>query len=78
MPQRSHGAASTSAPRPAPHSSSSMIQPAATAQTKCSVPRRPRLAASAVASVVLGPGVKVAAANSSSRAENSAVDMTAL
>ena len=75
MPQRNAGAATTTAPTPPAHSSSSAVQPTGTAQTKRSAGRRPRLAASAVDSVVLGPGVKLMAVASASRAVNSARGM---
>jgi hypothetical protein len=63
------GAASTSAPTPPAHSSSSSDQPTGTAQTKRMAAAR--LAASAVDSVVFGPGEKLMAVASSSRAVNS-------
>jgi hypothetical protein len=45
--------------------------------TKCNAPRSPRLAASAVDRVVLGPGVKLVAVASTSSADHSAADSTA-
>ena len=54
---------------------SSRPQPTGTASTKRSERRKPRLAASAVDSVVLGPGVKLAAVARSSRALSSVLFM---
>src|SRR5574337_1044337 len=71
MAQRSAGAASTMAPSPSAHSSSSAHQPTGTDTTKRMAAGRPRLAARAVDSVVLGPGVKLMAVASTSRAVNS-------
>ena len=75
MPQRSAGTATTTAPTPPAHSSKSADQPIGTEQTKRIAERSPRLAASAVDSVVLGPGVKLMAVASASRAVNSARGM---
>ena len=69
--RRSMGAASTSAPTPPAHSSSNADQPTGTAQTKRMACGKPRLAASAVDNVVFGPGEKLMAVASSSRAVNS-------
>ena len=71
MAQRSAGTATTTAPSPAAHSTSSRLQPTGTATTKRMAAGRPRLAASAVDRVVLGPGVKLMAVASTSRAVNS-------
>ena len=75
MPQRSAGWATTSEPRPTAHSMNSRPQPTGTAQTKRIARRSPKFAASAVDRVVLGPGVKLVAADNSSRALNSAAVM---
>src|SRR3990167_2408306 len=73
--RRSSGAATTMAPTPPAHSSSSADQPTGTAQTKRIACGNPRLAASAVDSVVFGPGVKLMAVASARRAVNSAKGM---
>src|SRR5256885_34489 len=67
----SSGAATTAAPTPAVLSTSSTHQPTGTARTKRSAGRRPWLAARAVDSVVLGPGLKLMEAASSSKAVSS-------
>jgi hypothetical protein len=51
----------TKVPRPAAHATSSRHQPKGTASTKRIAWRRPWLAAMAVDSVVLGPGVNAIA-----------------
>ena len=71
MAQRSAGMPVTSAPTPRAHSASSSTQPTGTASTKRRLRRSPWLAARAVESVVLGPGVKLMAVASTSRAVNS-------
>src|SRR5260221_473340 len=67
----SSGAATMAAPTPAVLSTSSTHQPTGTARTKRSAGRRPWLAARAVDSVVLGPGLKLMEAASSSKAVRS-------
>src|SRR5574343_880475 len=76
MPRRL-GRAITSEPTPPAHSVSSRPQPTGTASTKGRAPRRPRCAASAVDSVVLGPGVKLVAVARTSSAPHSCGDMEA-
>ena len=65
------GTANIKAPRPKLHKLSNKPQPTGTAHTKRSARLRPWLAASAVESVVLGPGEKLMAVASTSRAESS-------
>ena len=72
---RSAGSATTRAPRPPAHRLNKIPQPTGTATTKRMARRKPRLAASAVDRVVLGPGVKLVAVESTSRAVNSAACM---
>src|SRR4051812_25448435 len=76
--RRSIGIASTSAPRPSPQASIISVHPVGTATMKPSARRRPKLAASAVDSVVFGPGVKLIAVAKSSSAVNSWVDIGAV
>src|SRR5665647_1135092 len=75
MPIRNGGNAITIAPTPAAHRLNSNAQPTGTASTKRSECLRPKLAASAVDRVVLGPGVKVAAVANSIKAVNSTLVM---
>src|SRR5665647_1327672 len=75
MPIRNGGNAITIAPTPAAHRLNSNAQPTGTASTKRSECLRPKLAASAVDRVVLGPGVKVAAVANSIKAGNSTLVM---
>ena len=69
--RRSAGCATTSAPRPAAHSTRSRVQPTGTANTKRIARGNPPFAASAVDSVVLGPGEKLIAVANTSSAVNS-------
>ena len=71
MAQPSSGTASTSAPTPRVQMPSKIAQPTGTAQIKGSVRRKPWLAASAVESVVFGPGVKLIAVAKVNKAVNS-------
>ena len=71
IPRRSGGSATTMAPTPPAQAVNSSPQPTGTANTKRMACRSPRLAASAVDSVVLGPGVKLAAVHKAIRAVNS-------
>src|SRR5665647_1772296 len=75
MPIRNGGNAITIAPTPAAHRLNSNAQPTGTASTKRNECLRPKLAASAVDRVVLGPGVKVAAVANSIKAVNSTLVM---
>jgi hypothetical protein len=75
IPQRKLGKAITKAPTPAAHKANNRLQPTGTASTNDSAPRKPRLAAKAVESVVLGPGVKLAAVAKPSKAVSSAFVM---
>ena len=69
--QLRNGTASSSAPRPSAHKLSNMPQPTGTAKMNGNAWRKPWLAASAVESVVLGPGVKLIAVASTIKAVNS-------
>ena len=71
MLQLKSGTATTSAPSPSVQTTSSALQPTGTAQTNGMARRKPWLAASAVDSVVLGPGVKLIAVASTRSAVNS-------
>src|SRR5450830_949854 len=75
MPMRKGGMATTTAPTPPAHRLNSSPQPTGTDTTNRSARRNPRLAASAVDRVVLGPGVKLAAVHGSSRALSSVLLM---
>ena len=75
MPMRSAGTASNRAPTPPAQMDRSKPQPSGTASTKRIERFKPRLAASAVESVVLGPGVKLATLARTSRAVNSVLFM---
>ena len=71
MNRRSAGTATTRAPMPAALSTSSSVQPTGTARTKRIARFRPPLAASAVDSVVFGPGEKLIAVTSTISVVNS-------
>jgi len=75
MTRRSAGTATTSEPMPAAQSISNKVQPTGTATMKRIARFRPPLAASAVDSVVFGPGEKLIAVANTNSAVNSCQSM---